>query len=154
MALTGSFSLGTGTAGEPINPEAWRWFHDVVGEGRCAVVDTFWQTERWVQACPSCPPAVRSSQLRKSCVHAVFLFLRCFVSRSGGVLLTPLPGATPTKPGSATNPFLGIDAALLDAGGNVGAPGPRLSIPSMEHRSFFSNTETSLHELQQWTRRT
>lgn len=85
-------------------------------------------------------------------MHAFVLFLQCFVSRSGGVLLTPLPGATPTKPGSATNPFLGIDAALLDAGGNVGAPGPRLSIPSTEHLSFLSKTFFSLHELEKWTR--
>ena len=55
-----------GTVGEPINPETWRWYHDVVGESRCAVVDTWWQTE------------------------------------TGGVLITPLPGVTPTKPGPAT----------------------------------------------------
>jgi acetyl-CoA synthetase len=61
-----------GTVGEPINPEIWKWYHDVVGEGRCAVVDTWWQTE------------------------------------TGGILITPLPGAIPTKPGSATLPFFGI----------------------------------------------
>ena len=58
-----------GTVGEPINPEAWNWYHDVVGKGNCPIVDTWWQTE------------------------------------TGGHLLTPLPGATTTKPGSATNPF-------------------------------------------------
>jgi acetyl-CoA synthetase len=64
--------------GEPINPEIWRWYHDVVGEKRCAVVDTWWQTE------------------------------------TGGILITPLPGAIPTKPGSATLPFFGIKPAVLD----------------------------------------
>ena len=72
-----------GTVGEPINPEIWRWYHDVVGEGRCAVVDTWWQTE------------------------------------TGGILITPLPGATPTKPGSATLPFFGIKPMLLDPDGKV-----------------------------------
>ena len=67
-----------GTVGEPINPEIWRWYHDVVGESRCAVVDTWWQTE------------------------------------TGGVLITPLPGVTPTKPGSATLPFFGIKPVVID----------------------------------------
>jgi acetyl-CoA synthetase len=67
-----------GTVGEPINPEIWRWYHDVVGEGRCAVVDTWWQTE------------------------------------TGGILITPLPGVTPTKPGSATLPFFGVKPIVID----------------------------------------
>ncbi|HSG38326.1 MAG TPA: acetate--CoA ligase [Thermoanaerobaculia bacterium] len=67
-----------GSVGEPINPEVWMWYHDVVGEGRCAVVDTWWQTE------------------------------------TGGILITPLPGATPCKPGSATLPFFGIRPVLVD----------------------------------------
>ncbi len=67
-----------GSVGEPINPEVWTWYHDVVGEGRCAVVDTWWQTE------------------------------------TGGILITPLPGATPTKPGSATLPFYGIEPVLVN----------------------------------------
>ncbi|MEM9291715.1 MAG: acetate--CoA ligase [Acidobacteriota bacterium] len=67
-----------GTVGEPINPEVWEWYHDVVGEGRCAVVDTWWQTE------------------------------------TGGILITPLPGATPAKPGSATLPFFGVEPLLVD----------------------------------------
>jgi len=67
-----------GTVGEPINPEAWRWYHEVVGEGRCPIVDTWWQTE------------------------------------TGGIMITPLPGATPLKPGSATFPFFGIEPVLLD----------------------------------------
>jgi acetyl-CoA synthetase len=71
-----------GTVGEPINPEVWKWYHDVVGEGRCAVVDTWWQTE------------------------------------SGGILISPLPGAIPTKPGSATLPFFGIEPVLVDDKGN------------------------------------
>ncbi len=72
-----------GTVGEPINPEVWMWYHDVVGEGRCAVVDTWWQTE------------------------------------TGGILITPLPGATPAKPGSATLPFFGVRPLLLDENGKV-----------------------------------
>ncbi len=67
-----------GTVGEPINPEAWNWYNDVVGKGRVPIVDTWWQTE------------------------------------TGGHLLTPLPGATTTKPGSATLPFFGIQPAVLD----------------------------------------
>ena len=67
-----------GTVGEPINPEVWLWYHDVVGEGRCSVVDTWWQTE------------------------------------TGGILITPLPGVTPAKPGSATLPFFGIKPVVVD----------------------------------------
>ncbi|MCY1075042.1 acetate--CoA ligase [Archangium lansingense] len=72
-----------GTVGEPINPEVWRWYHEVAGEGRCDVVDTWWQTE------------------------------------TGGILITPLPGATPAKPGSATFPFFGIEPVLVDEKGTV-----------------------------------
>ena len=71
-----------GTVGEPINPEAWEWYYHVVGDARCPVVDTWWQTE------------------------------------TGGILITPLPGATDLKPGSATLPFFGVQPALLDADGN------------------------------------
>jgi len=67
-----------GTVGEPINPEAWNWYNDVVGGGRCPIVDTWWQTE------------------------------------TGGHLLTPLPGATTTKPGSATTPFFGVEPVILE----------------------------------------
>ena len=67
-----------GTVGEPINPETWRWYHDVCGDSRCAIVDTWWQTE------------------------------------TGGVLITPLPGVTPTKPGSATLPFFGVKPVVMD----------------------------------------
>ena len=75
-----------GTVGEPINPEAWVWYHQVIGGDRCPIVDTWWQTE------------------------------------TGGFMLTPLPGATPTKPGSATLPFPGIIADVVDLEGNpVGA---------------------------------
>ncbi|WP_417454960.1 acetate--CoA ligase [Kiloniella sp.] len=72
-----------GTVGEPINPEAWMWYHQVVGEGRCQIVDTWWQTE------------------------------------TGGILITPLPGATPLKPGSATRPFFGVKPLLVDNDGKV-----------------------------------
>ncbi len=68
-----------GSVGEPINPEAWRWYHENIGKGRCPIVDTWWQTE------------------------------------TGGILITPLPGATPTKPGSATFPFFGVQPAVLEA---------------------------------------
>ena len=71
-----------GSVGEPINPEAWQWYYDVVGEGRCPIVDTWWQTE------------------------------------TGAIMITPLPGVTDLKPGSATLPFFGVLPALLDADGN------------------------------------
>ncbi len=72
-----------GSVGEPINPEAWMWYHTIVGEGRCPIVDTWWQTE------------------------------------TGGILITPLPGATTTKPGSATLPFFGIEPVLVDGDNKV-----------------------------------
>ena len=72
-----------GSVGEPINPEAWEWYHRVVGERRCPIVDTWWQTE------------------------------------TGGILITPLPGATALKPGSATRPFFGIRPSLVDANGTT-----------------------------------
>jgi acetyl-CoA synthetase len=72
-----------GTVGEPINPEAWMWYHQVIGGGRCPIVDTWWQTE------------------------------------TGMILITPLPGAIPTKPGSATRPFPGIVAEVVDRQGNA-----------------------------------
>jgi acetyl-CoA synthetase len=71
-----------GSVGEPINPEAWLWYYDHVGDGRCPIVDTWWQTE------------------------------------TGGILITPLPGATPLKPGSATRPFFGIEPVIVDGEGN------------------------------------
>ena len=71
-----------GSVGEPINPEAWNWYNNVVGNNKCPIVDTWWQTE------------------------------------TGGILITPLPGATPTKPGSATKPFFGIFPVLVDAENN------------------------------------
>ena len=72
-----------GTVGEPINPEAWEWYYHVVGDERCPIVDTWWQTE------------------------------------TGGILISPLPGATALKPGSATKPFFGIQPAIVDDDGNV-----------------------------------
>ena len=71
-----------GSVGEPINPEAWNWYNNVVGDGKCPIVDTWWQTE------------------------------------TGGILITPLPGAIPTKPGSATKPFFGIKPVLVDNANN------------------------------------
>jgi acetyl-CoA synthetase len=72
-----------GSVGEPINPEAWEWYHRVVGDERCPIVDTWWQTE------------------------------------TGGILITPLPGATALKPGSATRPFFGVQPQVVDASGNI-----------------------------------
>ena len=72
-----------GSVGEPINPEAWEWYYRVVGEERCPIVDTWWQTE------------------------------------TGGILITPLPGATKLKPGSATQPFFGVQPAIVDGEGNL-----------------------------------
>jgi acetyl-CoA synthetase len=72
-----------GTVGEPINPEAWEWYYHVVGDDRCPIVDTWWQTE------------------------------------TGGILITPLPGATKLKPGSATHPFFGVQPEIVDAEGKV-----------------------------------
>jgi acetyl-CoA synthetase len=70
-----------GTVGEPINPEAWMWYHEVIGHEHCPIVDTWWQTE------------------------------------TGMIMITPLPGATPTKPGTATLPFFGVDVAVVDRSG-------------------------------------
>ncbi len=75
-----------GTVGEPINPEAWMWYHTKIGGGRCPIVDTWWQTE------------------------------------TGAIMISPLPGATPTTPGTATRPFFGVDAAILDESGNECGP--------------------------------
>ncbi|MGP8201241.1 MAG: acetate--CoA ligase [Limisphaerales bacterium] len=75
-----------GTVGEPINPEAWMWYHEVIGHKRCPIVDTWWQTE------------------------------------TGSIMITPLPGATPTKPGTATLPFFGIVAEVVD---DQGKPVPK-----------------------------
>ena len=72
-----------GSVGEPINPEAWEWYHRVVGDDRCPIVDTWWQTE------------------------------------TGGILITPLPGATALKPGSATRPFFGVQPQIVDAEGKT-----------------------------------
>jgi acetyl-CoA synthetase len=102
-----------GSVGEPINPEAWEWYHRVVGDGRCPIVDTWWQTE------------------------------------TGGILITPLPGATALKPGSATRPFFGIKPALVDTHGKIveGAASGNLVITDSwpgqmrtvygDHRRFF-----------------
>jgi acetyl-CoA synthetase len=75
-----------GTVGEPINPEAWMWYHETIGGGRCPIVDTWWQTE------------------------------------TGAIMITPLPGAIPTKPGSATLPFFGVDPDIVDQNGKSVSP--------------------------------
>lgn len=72
-----------GSVGEPINPEAWEWYYNTIGDARCPIVDTWWQTE------------------------------------TGGILISPLPGATALKPGSATRPFFGVQPALVDNMGNI-----------------------------------
>ena len=75
-----------GTVGEPINPEAWMWYREIIGKGRCPIVDTFWQTE------------------------------------TGAIMIAPLPGATPTKPGSATRPLPGVEAAVMSKEGVEAGP--------------------------------
>ncbi len=107
-----------GTVGEPINPEAWMWYHDKIGGGRCPIVDTWWQTE------------------------------------TGAIMITPLPGATPTKPGSATLPFFGVDAAVVDENGKEVGPnvGGKLIIrrpwPSML-RTIYGDKER--YQQQYWS---
>ncbi len=102
-----------GTVGEPINPEAWIWYREIIGKGRCPVVDTWWQTE------------------------------------TGAIMLAPLPGAVPTKPGSATRPFLGIEPAVVSREGEVVPPGSggllviRKPWPSMA-RTIFNDPDRYL----------
>ena len=99
-----------GTVGEPINPEAWIWYREMIGKGRCPIVDTWWQTE------------------------------------TGAIMLAPLPGAVPTKPGSATRPFLGIEPAIVDRDGETVPPGSggllviRKPWPSMA-RTIFNDPD-------------
>jgi acetyl-CoA synthetase len=99
-----------GTVGEPINPEAWMWYHEVIGHQKCPIVDTWWQTE------------------------------------TGAIMITPLPGVTPTKPGTATLPFFGIDAAIVDRTGKELGPNQggllvvRLPWPSML-RGIFNDPD-------------
>lgn len=97
-----------GSVGEPINPEAWEWYYQIVGDSRCPIVDTWWQTE------------------------------------TGGIMITPLPGAIDMKPGSATLPFFGVEPVLLDPDGNVleGAASGNLAIKSSwpsQIRSVFGD---------------
>jgi acetyl-CoA synthetase len=107
-----------GSVGEPINPEAWMWYHEKIGGGRCPIVDTWWQTE------------------------------------TGAIMITPLPGAIPTKPGSATLPFFGVDAAVVDDNGNEVGPnvGGKLIIrrpwPSML-RTIYGDKER--YQQQYWS---
>ena len=112
-----------GTVGEPINPEAWLWYYDHVGERRCPIVDTWWQTE------------------------------------TGGILITPIPGATPLKPGSATRPFFGIEPVIVDNDGKrIEGPGEgnlclARSWPGQmrtvygDHRRFVDTYFSTFHDL-------
>src|SRR5256885_8748345 len=106
-----------GTVGEPINPEAWMWYRDVIGHDRCPIVDTWWQTE------------------------------------TGAIMITPLPGVTPTKPGTATLPFFGVDAAIVDRSGKELGPNQggllviRRPWPSML-RGIFNDPER--YQKQYW----
>ncbi len=106
-----------GTVGEPINPEAWLWYHRVVGKHRLPIVDTWWQTE------------------------------------TGGALITPLPGATPLKPGSATWPFYGIEPALVDADGAEIAwtPGAEISGNLILKRSWPGQARTVFGDHERFT---
>ncbi len=107
-----------GTVGEPINPEAWMWYHQVIGKGRCPIVDTWWQTE------------------------------------TGAIMITPLPGAIATKPGSATKPFPGIVAEVVDKAGTPVRPNEggflviRKPWPSML-RTIFNDDER--YKQQYWS---
>ncbi|HYY14836.1 MAG TPA: acetate--CoA ligase [Chthoniobacterales bacterium] len=107
-----------GTVGEPINPEAWMWYHHEIGGGRCPIVDTWWQTE------------------------------------TGAIMITPLPGAIPTKPGSATLPFFGVDPAIVEPTGKEVGPnvGGKLIIrrpwPSML-RTIYG--DTARYKQQYWS---
>ena len=103
-----------GSVGEPINPEAWMWYHSVVGDSRCQIVDTWWQTE------------------------------------TGGICITPLPGATATKPGSATRPFFGINPVLVDNENNLleGATEGNLCINQSwpgQMRSVYGDHQRFIH---------
>src|SRR6202035_1025852 len=99
-----------GTVGEPINPEAWIWYREIIGKGRCPIVDTWWQTE------------------------------------TGAIMLAPMPGAVPTKPGSATRPFPGIEPAIVSREGEIVPPGSggllviRKPWPSMA-RTIFNDPD-------------
>jgi acetyl-CoA synthetase len=106
-----------GTVGEPINPEAWNWYHRVVGKGQLPIVDTWWQTE------------------------------------TGGALITPLPGATPLKPGSAAWPFYGIEPALVDAEGTIipWAPGQEISGNLVLLRSWPGQARTVFGDHERFT---
>ncbi len=111
-----------GSVGEPINPEAWEWYYHVVGDARCPIVDTWWQTE------------------------------------TGGILITPLPGVTPLKPGSATRPFFGVEPVLLDdkgeelEGATSGSLALRRSWPGQmrtvygDHQRFIDTYFKMYHE--------
>jgi acetyl-CoA synthetase len=107
-----------GTVGEPINPEAWMWYHRTIGHEKCPIVDTWWQTE------------------------------------TGGMMITPLPGVTPTKPGTATLPFFGVDAAIVDRTGKELGPNQggllviRKPWPSML-RGIFNDPER--YKKQYWS---
>ncbi len=107
-----------GSVGEPINPEAWMWYHNVIGGGRCPIVDTWWQTE------------------------------------TGAIMISPLPGATPCTPGSATRPYFGIDAAIVDETGRECGPneGGKLVVrkpwPSML-RTIYGDDER--YQKQYWS---
>jgi acetyl-CoA synthetase len=107
-----------GTVGEPINPEAWMWYHQVIGHEKCPIVDTWWQTE------------------------------------TGAMMITPLPGAIATKPGTATLPFFGIDAAIVDRDGKELGPNQggllvvRKPWPSML-RGIFNDPER--YQKQYWS---
>ena len=121
-----------GTVGEPINPEAWEWYYKIVGDSRCPIVDTWWQTE------------------------------------TGAVMISPLAGSTPLKPGSATKPFLGVLPALLDENGKEieGAGSGNLVIksswpsqirsvvrrPPKMHRNLLHHVSWLLHD-RRWSKK-
>ena len=98
-----------GTVGEPINPEAWLWYHKYVGSENCSIVDTYWQVSHLFNA----------FYYNLNSVILALLQPTNFQTETGGHVMTPLPGCTPTKPGSACFPFFGVVAVILDEAGKV-----------------------------------
>ena len=129
-----------GSVGEPIGPQAWHWYHGVVGEGRCPIVDTWWQTEtgkfffggwrerekerRRRKGKKKQGKKTKKRKRKKLISFNLFLFSLKNKQTTGAHMITPLPGATPLKPGSASLPFFGVEPALLDDKGlEIEGPG-------------------------------
>ena len=124
-----------GTVGEPINPEAWLWYHKYVGSENCSVVDTYWQVRlsnlgTSGNRVPVLLPPLFSVMIFER-ISLVYNFKYILKTETGGHVMTPLPGCTPTKPGSACYPFFGVVAVILDESGKV----------SLKQRQFCLDVE-------------